>query len=371
MINTQMIQWHTGDILTADVEALVNTVNTVGAMGKGIALKFRHAYPEMFAEYQRLCADGEINIGVMHVYDLASMVNPRYIINFPTKQHWRSPSKIEFVKAGLADLVVKIQQLGIRSIAIPPLGCGSGGLNWNDVKPVIEQALSEVPDVVAWVYPPQAKFDQAAFSTPVARPEMTPSRAKVLAILNRYLELGYDLTLIEIQKLLYFLQEAGESLKLRYTKGTYGPYADNLRFVLQRFEGHFIHGFAASKNSPKSPITLMADAVDEAKRIIDSDTGSTESSVPRLKRVETLIEGYESPYGMELLASVHWVVTRDGVAASDPEAVVKAVHSWNQRKANVMRAGHVVGALNQLNQLGWLKTNTQNQSVPRMGNAKT
>lgn len=358
MISEPMIQLHSGDILKADVEALVNTVNTVGAMGKGIALKFRHAYPEMFAEYQRLCEADQLTIGRMHVYDLGSLIQPRYVINFPTKQHWRAPSKIEYIEKGLVDLVAKVRELGIRSIAIPPLGCGSGGLNWSEVRPLIERAFSEMPDVNAWLYPPQAEFERDAFKTPGTRLEMTATRAKVLAILSRYLELGYDLTLIEVQKLLYFLQEAGESLNLRYAKGTYGPYADNLRFVLQRFEGHFTRGFAESKNAPKSPLTLVPEAVVQAYQVIGTAQDESSESAARLKRVETLIEGYESPYGMELLASVHWVVTRDQVAAHNVDAVIAAVHAWSSRKAKVMRVEHVQGALEQLNRLGWLKSST-------------
>jgi len=349
-----MIEWKDGDILQADAEAIVNTVNTVGVMGKGIALQFKQAYPEMFAEYEKLSKANAIQTGHMHVFDRGVMLNPRYIINFPTKQHWRSPSKIEYVSAGLAALISEIQRLDIKSIAIPPLGCGSGGLDWTEVKPLIADALATVPQVRALVYAPQEAFAKAAFKKVVPRPEMTASRAKVLSVLKRYTELGYELTLIEAHKLLYFLQEAGEPLRLRYTKGTYGPYADNLRFVLQAFEGHFTKGFADSRNTPRAPLQLISEAVEEANQLIAQQQSDDGEAVARLKRVEALIEGFESPYGMELLASVHWVIHHEAVAAGDLGRVTEAVQGWNERKRKVMQPAHIEQAWQRLSSQAWV-----------------
>src|SRR5436190_13109579 len=136
-----------GNLLKDRAQALVNTVNTVGVMGKGIALQFRQAFPEMHRAYERACKSGEIRLGKVHVFDLGGLVGgPRWIINFPTKGHWRSRSRLSDVQAGLTDLVNKVRQLGIRSIALPPLGCGNGGLNWEDVRPCIEKAFAAVPD---------------------------------------------------------------------------------------------------------------------------------------------------------------------------------------------------------------------------------
>ncbi len=129
-----------GNLLTADVEALVNPVNTKGVMGKGLALQFKKAFPENFAEYERACRAGEVTTGRVHV--VPRLASPRYIINFPTKNHWRQPSKLDYVREGMKDLLEHIQRLGIRSVAMPPLGCGNGGLDWRVVRPVIIDALS-------------------------------------------------------------------------------------------------------------------------------------------------------------------------------------------------------------------------------------
>jgi O-acetyl-ADP-ribose deacetylase (regulator of RNase III) len=136
-----MIHLTRGDLLKADVDALVNTVNTVGVMGKGVALQFRQAYPRNYEDYRRACEQGAVELGRMFVFDAGQLVHPRHIINFPTKRHWKSKSRLEDIEAGLVDLVRVIKELDIRSIAVPPLGAGSGGLNWSDVRPRIEKAL--------------------------------------------------------------------------------------------------------------------------------------------------------------------------------------------------------------------------------------
>src|SRR5579884_1817745 len=127
-----------GDLLSQNVDAVVNTVNTVGVMGKGVALQFKRRWPENFRAYERASKQGDVQIGKMFIYDAGRLLTPRYIINFPTKVHWRSPSKLEYIREGLEDLVSQIRRLNIESIAMPPLGCGNGGLDWEDVRPLIE-----------------------------------------------------------------------------------------------------------------------------------------------------------------------------------------------------------------------------------------
>lgn len=144
-----------GDLLTADVEALVNAVNTVGVMGKGIALQFRQAFPaEYFKDYQKACQTGALAIGKVHLFHCNSLGNPRYLINFPTKKHWRGKSYLPDITAGLHDLALKIEEYKIKSVALPPLGCGNGGLAWCDVKPLMVKILGNLAEVDFWLYAP-------------------------------------------------------------------------------------------------------------------------------------------------------------------------------------------------------------------------
>jgi O-acetyl-ADP-ribose deacetylase (regulator of RNase III) len=143
-----------GNLLEAKVEALVNTVNTEGVMGKGIALQFKKKFPAMFEAYQEACTAGEVKPGRVNVYERGEVANPRFIINFPTKRHWREASKMEDIESGLAALALEIQNRRIRSVAIPALGCGLGGLQWKEVYLKIESALKPLTDVRVLVFAP-------------------------------------------------------------------------------------------------------------------------------------------------------------------------------------------------------------------------
>ena len=182
---------------------------------------------------------------------------------------------------------------------------------------------------------------------------MTRGRAALLGLMDQYLVLGYDysLSLLEIQKLAYFLQEAGEPLRLKYTQEQYGPYADNLRHVLNRIEGHFISGIGDGENKPNTSITLIQTAVNEAQEFLNKHPDIQ----PMFHKVSKLIEGFETPYGMELLASVHWITKYDeGQNSRTPEAITKAVHEWNDRKKTLMKPQHIIVAFERLKQQGWL-----------------
>jgi O-acetyl-ADP-ribose deacetylase (regulator of RNase III) len=149
-----MIEYKNGDLFTDDAAAIVNAVNCVGVMGRGIALQFKKRFPDNFKFYEAACKRREVKLGKMLVCSTESPHNPKYIVNFPTKHHWREASRIEDVKAGLIDLANVITSLNITSVAIPPLGCVLGGLNWSDVKPCIEAALSRLTGTRVVLYEP-------------------------------------------------------------------------------------------------------------------------------------------------------------------------------------------------------------------------
>ena len=342
-----MIEEGRGNLLQADAEALVNTVNTVGYMGKGIALQFKQAYPENFRVYAQAAQKGELQPGRMLVVPTGFVTNPRYVINFPTKRHWRGRSRIEDIESGLEALVAEIKRLRLRSIAVPPLGCGNGGLDWRDVRPKILRALEAVPDVRVLLFAPRGAPAAGEMPIRTKRPNMTAGRALLLKLMEQYLGLAYRLTLLEVHKLAYFLQESGEVLRLRYEAGHYGPYAANLNNVLERIEGHFIRGYGDSQK-PDVEVGLLNGATREA----DAFLASHDEARARLRRVGELIEGFETPYGMELLASVHWAAEHGGAVTAD--AAVGAVHSWNDRKREMFAPAHIRVAWNRLVDAGWV-----------------
>lgn len=323
-----MIRYTRGDILQADAEALVNTVNCVGVMGRGIALQFKKAFPDNFRAYAQACQRGEVQPGRMFVFDTGGLTWPRYIINFPTKRHWRGKSRIEDIEAGLAALVEEIRSRSIRSVAIPPLGSGLGGLKWAEVRPLIERALAALPEVDAQVFEPSGASAEMRPDNLREAPKMTAGRAALVWLMDRYLAALLDptITLLEVHKLMYFLQAAGEPLRLRFVKAPYGPYAENLRHVLRVIEGHLIEGYADGGDDPGKQLALLPGAVQEAEVLLASCPATRE----RLERVVRLVEGFETPIGLELLSTVHWLMAKEQVQA--PDDLVRAVHDWAPRK---------------------------------------
>jgi O-acetyl-ADP-ribose deacetylase (regulator of RNase III) len=343
-----MIEFKNDNLLQANVEALVNTVNTVGVMGKGIALQFKQAFPENFMAYEKAAKKGEILPGKMFVFETRQFNHPRFIINFPTKRHWRGKSRLDDIEAGLEDLVRVIEEKQIRSIAIPPLGCGLGGLNWAEVRPLILAALEKVPEVQAWVYPPAGTPSPEKMPVATERPHLTQGRAALIELVSQYTLPGYRLTQLEIQKLSYFLQMAGEPLKLNFVKQQYGPYAENLHFVLQRLEGHYLRGYGARMGG--SNLFLLPSAKEEAEAFLEAQPETQQ----RLQKVVQLIHGFETPYGMELLATVLWLAQEDPAVKDDYQAAVKGFAAWNERKAKHFRPEHIQIAWERLQQQGWL-----------------
>lgn len=344
-----MIERTRGDIVRADAEALVNTVNCVGIMGRGIALQFRKAFPENYEAYKALCDRKQITTGNVFVHELGRLTNPYYIINFPTKRHWRGKSRIEDIEAGLVPLVDEVRKRGIRSIAVPPLGCGLGGLDWSDVRPRIERAFRELPNVHVLLYEPGAAPAAEKMVKERKAPNMTPGRAALLSLIKRYLAAAMDpfVSLLEVHKLMYFMQEAGERLRLRYAKAYYGPYADNLRHVLTAIEGHFVSGYGDAEDRPDKRLRLNLDAAKEAEVFL-TDRPDIRS---RFDRVADLIQGFETPFGMELISTVHWVATREG--ASTVEEAIPKVYAWGDRK-RMFTEEHIRVAWEVLSRNGWL-----------------
>lgn len=345
-----MIEFKTGDILTEDAEALVNTVNCVGFMGRGIALQFKKAYPDNYKSYSTACKRKEVQPGRMFVFKTGQLANPRYIINFPTKRHWKGKSRMEDIDAGLIALAEEIRARNIQSIAIPPLGSGLGGLDWFEVRPRIKKTLQQFGDLKAIVYEPSDSLADTKVNRSTDVPAMTAGRATLVGLMDRYIKGLLDpfITLLEVHKLMYFMQVAGEPLQLNYKKGTYGPYAENLRHVLNAIEGHLVSGYADGGDDPDKQINLVPGALEDANEFLQNQ----EQTKERFERVSELVEGFESSFGLELLSTVHWVISQE--AAETLEDVVKRTYAWNDRKQQFSRR-QIELVINLLSRKGWIE----------------
>lgn len=353
-----MITYTQGNLLEADVEALVNTVNTVGVMGKGIALMFKERFPTNMSAYAEACKNKQVQTGKMFVTETGELMGARWIVNFPTKQHWRARSQMQWIVDGLTDLRHFIKQNNVRSIAIPPLGSGNGGLKWVDVKPQIEAALSDLDAVNVMVYEPTTQYQNVAKKKGVEK--LTPARAMIAELVRLYWVLGMECSLLEIQKLAWFLGRAIESeqldnpLKLDFKPHHYGPYADNLRHLLDGLDGSYLK--SEKRISDCAPLDIIW--FNDKKRSAVDTYLKTEGKawLPALEKTAHIIDGFESPYGMELLATVDWLLSK-GEVEPDTDALQEGLRqwpagkSWAQRKVSLFDGTRLELALNRLQQV--------------------
>jgi O-acetyl-ADP-ribose deacetylase (regulator of RNase III) len=330
-----MIEFTTGNLLESDAEALVNTVNTVGVMGKGVALMFKEAFPENFEAYEAACAAKQVELGHMFVTKRTDFFGPKWIINFPTKAHWRYPSKIEWIISGLHDLKRVIAENQIKSIALPPLGAGNGGLNWHDVRSHVEQELANLPDVRVIVYEPTAKYQNVAKRT--GAENLTAPRALIAELVRRYSVLGIECTLLEVQKLGYLLERyetkdrTKAALNFQFVANKYGPYSDRLKHLLNGLDGSYLH--CDKRLGDAGPFDIIRfDYSKQDKVSAFLTTPEAKEYGVALAQTSQLIDGFESPLSMELLATVDWLVHRDGVEPT-VDAIKSRLKTWTGGKS--------------------------------------
>lgn len=347
-----MIRYTQGNLLADGAEALVNTVNTVGVSGKGIALMFKETYPENFRAYEAVSRAGRLAPGGLFVTERHDMLGPRFIINFATKEHWRQPSRLEWIREGLGALRREIAARGIRSIAIPPLGAGNGGLAWREVKPLIAAAL-EGADCEVVVYEPTAAYQNVVKRRGVER--LTPARAMMADMIRRYEVPGFDCSILEAQKLAWFLSHAARRLGLPdpieggFAADRYGPYSDKVRHLLDSLDGSYLTCERRVADArPFDPIRFRYDRRDDVAAFLT--TPEARRYRPALDGAEAVIEGFQSPHGLELLATVDWLRRRAGTAmAVGPMRAAIAAwpgpHGAAERKARIFTENDVQVAI--------------------------
>ncbi|MBQ0928860.1 type II toxin-antitoxin system antitoxin DNA ADP-ribosyl glycohydrolase DarG [Ideonella alba] len=330
-----MIRYTQGNLLDSGADALVNTVNTVGVMGKGIALMFKERFATNFALYAAACKARQVKVGQMFVTETGELSRPRWVINFPTKDHWKAPSRLEWVEAGLQDLKRVLQERQIQSVAIPPLGAGNGGLDWPTVKSRIDAALRDVEGVDIVVYEPIDKYQNVAKRAGVHK--LTPARALICEAVRRYGVLGMECSLLEVQKLAWFLErvlvqrQLTNPLNLGFVAHRYGPFSPiKLNKLLDGLDGSYLHCEKRIADSGKDEVLWFDDS---RKELVQAFLASEAKDVaPVLDATAELIDGFESPFGMELLASVDWLLSREQVPPTVP-ALLDGLAQWPAEQA--------------------------------------
>jgi O-acetyl-ADP-ribose deacetylase (regulator of RNase III) len=354
-----MIRFIQGNLLAAKVEALVNTVNTVGVMGKGIALMFKETFPENYKRYEDACKAEEVKVGHMFVVERNELFGPKWIINFPTKKNWRHPTKMEWVTDGLKELRAFILENEIKSIAVPPLGCGNGGLDWQVVRREIENAFADIEGVEILVYAPTEKYQNVAKKEGVEK--LTPARALIAEIIRQYWILGIECTLLEVQKLAWFLERSIEKfapdnpLDLRFEANKFGPFASRLNHLLNSLDGSYLHCDKRIADAGTMDVIWFDDRKkDHLQTYLKSS--AVKPYAKALEVTAETIDGFESPLGMELLATIDWLLIRENCPAT-VEGIKDGLKSWQggpeagQRKLKIFNDRLIGLALNRLSSM--------------------
>lgn len=340
-----MIKILEGDMMQSEAEALVNTVNTVGVMGKGIALQFKEAFPNNNKIYRDACKKNELMPGkLLVVRDENFNIGKKLIINFPTKIHWRNPSKYEYIEKGLVALRELILKENIKSIAIPPLGSGNGGLDWMKVKPMILEALHNL-DTDIFIYEPNADIKfilQKHESKQQAR--LTPARAALLYSLFIFESMGEFSSVFAANKLAYFLQRKGQKLNLDFKAHFYGPYAIGVEKVLYHLNGTYLKGMEQGQIRPFEPLKLNYDKWAEVDHYVNFIMKFEDAQ--RVKSLGQFLSDYNSELSLEILATVDYIIAENPGYSFDE--VMECIANWNLRKKELFKKEFVQTSYNYL-----------------------
>jgi O-acetyl-ADP-ribose deacetylase (regulator of RNase III) len=346
-----MIKYVEGDLILSDAQALVNTVNTVGVMGKGIALQFKEKFPYNFEVYYSACKKAEMTPGKMLVVNDSTLLERKIIINFPTKKDWKHPSKYEYIEEGLKDLVQIIKAYNIRSIAIPPLGCGNGGLEWSRVKILMENYLNvfDDDDVEISIFEPNEAIKEILKKQDSNKEvNLTPVRALLLYAMYYYDSLGEDTSLFVANKIAYLMQRLGEpSFKqLHFAARHYGPYCVGVEHLVHALNGKYLKGLEQMTLTPFEPIELNYDKITEVSQYVKKELKYEQTE--RLKRLLSLITDFQSALSLEILTSVDFIKKENpGISK---EETWERIQEWSNRKKSLFKDKYVFLAYEHLEQ---------------------
>jgi len=322
-----MIKYIEGNILESKAEALVNTVNTVGVMGKGLALQFKKEFPNNFKIYQQACKDKTFGIGDLIVTEEESLLYGRKtIIDLPTKTDWRKPSEYSYIDVGLKKLVTVIKESNINSLAIPSLGTGHGGLDWNKVKNIIELNLKDINTDIE-VYLPNFVIKEAMKEE---RAKLNLARAMLLSVLFDVVKNGEFVSEFAAEKVAYFLQRFGakDIFKLNFEPNFYGPYSGKVKRVLYYLNGSYITGYSAMDKKPFEELGIMMDAEKDVVNYLNQDSNLNHLNI--VNETKQFLSGFYSAFGLELLSTIDFLSSK--YKTKDLDTILKHLNSWSNRK---------------------------------------
>jgi O-acetyl-ADP-ribose deacetylase (regulator of RNase III) len=325
-----MLRYITGNILESPAQALVNTVNTVGVMGKGIALQFKNAFPDNYKIYAKACKNQEFHVGQLIVTEEESLLaGKKTIINFPTKTHWKYPSEYEYIESGLAELVIVLEEKNIQSIAIPPLGAGNGGLDWNRVQQLLNQYLENVKTEV-FIYEPTANIIEVLKKERVS---LTPARAMLLSMLYDLVREGEFASEFAAEKIAYFLQRFGakDAFRLHYEPNFYGPYSGKVKHVLYYLNGSYLMGYSSKDKKPFEELDMVMDAEPDIQAYLAKPENAEWKLV--VEKTKAFLNGFYSSFGLELLSTIDFIMESKGVRTE--AEIVRELESWSDRKKSL------------------------------------
>lgn len=342
-----MIQFTKGNLLESPAQALVNTVNTEGVMGKGIALQFKEMFPDNYRLYRDACKKHQVNVGQMFVTSESTLTGTKIIVNFPTKTTWKKPSEYSYIEAGLRALRNEIISRNISSIAIPPLGSHNGGLDWLIVKKMILNYLQDIPCQV-YLYEPSDAIIEKMKSE---RVKLTPARAMMLDVLCDMVSYGEFASVFAAEKAVYFLQRNGakDVFNIDFTRSFYGPYSKGkIAHVLYYLNGSYVRGMGGMQTKPFDEIWLLSDTSTSVSDYLDFEENQKYKEIS--ERTKLFLRGYYSTYSLELLSTVDYILHNDKRLEqwkdmSDCDVinlVNEDIAQWSQRKETLFAGSKFV-----------------------------
>lgn len=323
-----MIKFVTGNILESSAECLINTVNCEGYMGKGIAYQFKQKYPLNNVDYVKACKNKELIIGKLHYY----YEGGKLIVNFPTKDKWRAKSKMEYVEKGLRELVILIEKLSIKSIAIPPLGCGNGGLSWGEVKPVLlnyMEKFSESMEIL--IYEPSQNYK----ATIKVAPQLSVSH---LVLMKIKMNNTKKFSALRLQKTAYFTNLFMEEHYFRFEKHRFGPYAhsiDILSKTIKEFQSYY-----------KTKDTSEAYSIAKKELISKKTEEKLNDIEPSLNRAIEYVNTIETDKELELLSTICYIIQTQEIMCE--EEVVDGFRNWSEEKWSRFSEEEIINGIKRL-----------------------